>query len=111
MMTIAAIVALYSARLGALALGDQIGIAFAAVCVGTLSNLFARLADRPAAIVTLPGLLILVPGSVGFRSLAAFLDNDTLGGIQTAISVFIIAVSIVVGLLLANIIVQPRKAL
>lgn len=111
MMTIAAIVALYSAKLGAIALGDQIGIAFAAVCVGILSNLFARLADRPAAIVTLPGLLILVPGSVGFRSLAAFLDNDTLGGIQTAISVFIIAVSIVVGLLLANIIVQPRKAL
>lgn len=111
MMIVAAGVALYSAKLGALMLGDQIGIAVAAACVGVVSNLYARISDRPAAIVTLPGLLILVPGSVGFRSLAAFLDHDTLGGVQTAISVFIIAVSIVVGLLLANIIVQPRKAL
>ena len=111
MMIVAAGVALYSARVGAYALGDQIGIAVAAVCVGVVSNIYARISDRPAAIVTLPGLLILVPGSVGFRSLAAFLNNDTLGGVQTAISVFFIAVSIVVGLLLANIIVQPRKAL
>ncbi|MBL4591930.1 MAG: threonine/serine exporter family protein, partial [Phycisphaerales bacterium] len=87
------------------------GIALAAACVGVASNVYARITNRPAAIVVLPGLLILVPGSVGFRSLTAFLDADTLGGLQTAIGVFFIGVSIVVGLLLANVIVQPRKAL
>jgi uncharacterized membrane protein YjjP (DUF1212 family) len=111
MMIFAAFIAVYASQLGSSLMGNQLGVAFAAACVGVASNMYARTTQRPAAILTLPGLLILVPGSVGFRSLTAFLDADTLGGIQTATSVFFIGVSIVVGLLLANVIVQPRKAL
>ncbi len=111
MMVLASFIAVYSAQFGSSTMGNQIGIAFAAACVGVASNVYARTTNRPAAILTLPGLLILVPGSVGFRSLTAFLDADTLGGLQTAIGVFFIGVSIVIGLLLANVIVQPRKAL
>lgn len=92
-------------------LGTELGAFGGALVVGLAGNLFARLLRRPAAILHVPGLLLLVPGSVGFRSLAALLERETLAGVQTAFSMVLVSIGLVSGLLVAGALVPPRRAL
>lgn len=110
-MVLAVFVSIYSSRFGVQWFGIEFGVCFAACCLGIVGNLFARVMDRPSAIVMLPGLLMLVPGSIGFKSLQLFMDQDTINGMQSAFTVMIIGVALVVGLLLANVLTRPRKVL
>jgi uncharacterized membrane protein YjjB (DUF3815 family) len=79
--------------------------------VGLASNLIARFRDRPAAVTQVPGILLLVPGSIGFRSLASLLDKQTLSGVDTAFKMTLMAVALVAGLLIANAIAPSRRTL
>lgn len=106
----AVFIAFLGARLGAQALGPQIGACVGAFLVGAGANLHSRWKDQPAAIAILPGLLVLVPGSVGFKSLDALLGADVQSGIATAFQMVMVAAAIVAGLLVANVAVPPRKA-
>jgi uncharacterized membrane protein YjjB (DUF3815 family) len=96
------------ARWGASVLGPELGAFLGALVVGLAGNLYSRWQSRPAAVVTVPGLLMLVPGSMGFRSISALLDEDVLGGIHSAMSMFLVAAALVAGLLAANIFLRPR---
>ena len=42
--------------------------------MASASNLYARVARRPAMVPMVPGILLLVPGSLGFRSLTSLID-------------------------------------
>lgn len=108
---VAALLAYGVTRFGSEALGPEIGAALGAFSVGSFSNLLARWRHQPAAISLLPGLLLLVPGSVGFRSLNALLHNDVLSGIETGFAMVLIAVSLVTGLFLANLVFPSRRLL
>ena len=108
---IVAMAGYWSVRLFAEWLGPEIGLALAAFLVGALSNALARWRSAPAAITLLPGMLLLVPGSVGFRSLDALVRNDILSGIETGFAMVLLAVSLVTGLLLANLLVPSRRLL
>ncbi|MEX0876320.1 MAG: threonine/serine exporter family protein [Phycisphaerales bacterium] len=110
-MVLSGLMSFYAARYGTLHFGPEVGVLGAAIVVGVSSNLYARFFDRPALVMMLPGLLILVPGSLGLRSLQLFMDHATVDGLQSAITVAVIGVALVVGLLLANVIVTPRKVL
>jgi len=74
-------------------------------------NLYSRLTGKPASLVHIPGVMLLVPGSVGFHSISAMLQHNTLAGIEIAFKAVLIAVSIAVGLLAGNLFVPPKKAL
>ena len=104
-------IAIVGGRLGATWLGPELGALVGAASVGVAANLFARLRDRPSAIMQMPGLMLLVPGSLGFRSVAALVAQDTLSGVQTGFTVALVAISLVTGLLLANVLVPPRRML
>ena len=108
---IASTIAFASASWGSAALGSEVGPAVGAFVLGTFSNVFARLRSQPAAITLLPGLLMLVPGSFGFKSLNALLVNDVLSGVEIGFAMALTAVSLVIGLLLANLIVVSRDVL
>ena len=110
-MVLAVFVSFYGARFGVEQFGLEFGVCFAALCVGVLGNMYARATDRPSAIIMLPGLIMLVPGTIGFTSLQLFIDQDTVSAMQTAVTVMIVGAALVVGLLLANVIVPPRKVL
>ena len=85
---------------------------FAAVLVISIAgNVFSLLTKKPASIMHVPGVMLLVPGSIGFKSLEAMLDNQTLDGVQTAFSALLVAVALAVGLIAGNLFVPPRKAL
>lgn len=107
----AAALAYGGTRQGALWLGPEVGVFIAALVVGVASNAFARFFERPASIVMVPGILLLVPGSVGFRSVSRLLEHDVVGGLETAFLMTLVAASLVAGLLVANLMMPPRKAL
>jgi uncharacterized membrane protein YjjB (DUF3815 family) len=69
------------------------------------------LSTLASLIVLLPGLMMLVPGSIGFGRLAKFMEKDVVSGVTTAFSMILIAVALVTGLLIANVIAPPRKTL
>lgn len=99
------------ARFGAFMLGPEFGVCFGALMVGMASNLHARLLARPAAVTLVPGLMLLVPGSVGFGSLSRFLERDIVSGVEAFFRMVLVAVALVTGLLLANVTLPPRRAL
>ena len=91
--------------------GIEVGAALGALAVGCGSNLYARLRNRPALVTLTPGILVLVPGSVGYRSLTAFLDNDTMAGIDLAFQMVIVGIALVGGILTAKILIPPKRNL
>ena len=49
-----------------------------------------------------PGILLLVPGSVGFRGFAFLLDQHTAQGVEAVVTAGLVAASLVGGLLVAH---------
>lgn len=92
-------------------LGLEGALLLAAFADGLLAHAWARWRDLPSMIVSLPGMLILVPGGTGFLSITALMEGDALSGVQTLFRVGISAIAIVTGILLATVVLPPRKAL
>ncbi len=105
-----AAVALYGSRAGDRLLGPQFAAFAGAFLLGLAANLLRRLRDRPTALLQVPGLMLLVPGSLGFRSISALLSRDVLSGVEAAFTTILVAVSLVTGLLIANVVAAPRRA-
>jgi uncharacterized membrane protein YjjP (DUF1212 family) len=84
--------------------GEQLGAFLGAFVVSAGSNLFARLKRRTPMVTQVPGLLILVPGSIGLRSMQSLLGQDVEMGIATAFRVAIIGISLAAGLLAGNVV-------
>lgn len=98
-------------RLGTALLGADLGPFLGALAVGLASNLYARAVDRPALVPLTPGILLLVPGSLGYRSLTAFLDAEALSGLEGFFRTGLVAMALVGGLLAANVVLPPRRVL
>lgn len=99
------------ARIGAQAFGPELGAFTGALLVGAGSNLHARLLRRPASVTLVPGIMLLVPGSVGFQSVSSLIAHDVVSGMETAFLMSVLGIALVSGLLLANAVVPPRRAL
>lgn len=95
-------------RLGATLLGPELGVFLAAVLVGLAGSAFYAVLRRPPAIVRVPGILMLVPGSVGFRGLTALLDRQVVSGVETAFRMIVMAVALSAGLLIASVVAPSR---
>ena len=83
-------------------LGSALGAFVGAVAIGLVAHLNARLRSRPVWLVTIPGVLVLVPGSVGYRSLLDLVNRDVTTSIETGFVMVLTAAGIVFGLLLAD---------
>ena len=105
------LVAFFGARLGAALFGPELGVFLAALLVGLGSNLYARVLDRPASIPLIPGIMLLVPGSIGFSSLFSLLADDLVSGMDAAFTMTLVAVALVTGLLVAHVVLPPRRTL
>lgn len=91
--------------------GFPSGVFLAAVAVIALSNAYGRWANRPGAVVRVPGIILLVPGSVGFRSMSFMLERDVTLGLDTAFVLVNALIALVVGVLFGNLLVAPRRNL
>ena len=87
------------------------GVFLGGLLLGAFSNLYARFAHQPGAVIREPGILLLVPGSVGFRSMSFLLERDTPLGLDTAMLLLTLLVSIVAGLMFGDLLISPRRSL
>ncbi|MFN0109258.1 MAG: threonine/serine exporter family protein, partial [Blastocatellia bacterium] len=109
-IVIAGVLAVGGSKLGGMLLGS-LGVFLGALTVGIASSWYSRLLDHPAIITQVPGILLLVPGSVGFRGLAALLDRQIVSGVDTTFKMILTAMALVAGTLIANIVVPSRREL
>lgn len=107
-IVISGVLAFIGSQFGAQVLGAELGVFLGALTVSIASNLYSRLLDRPSTITLVPGILLLVPGSVGFRSLASLMDKEVIPGIETAFKMILIAVALAAGILVGKIVAPPR---
>lgn len=98
-------------RFGGAAFGAEFGVFVGGFVVGIAANAYARFANRPGAIVRVPGIILLVPGSVGFKSLFLVFEKNVDSGLETASVLALSLISLVAGLLFANIALSPRRSL
>jgi len=96
-------------RLGGEWLSPELGMFAGALAVGLLSRFYQRATGRPASVPLVPSILLLVPGSIGYKSLASLVERDVVLGIDTAFRMILIAVSLVAGLLLAAALAPERR--
>lgn len=87
------------------------GVFFAGLGVAAISNAYGRIFRRPGALMRVSGIILLVPGSVGFRSLTSVLERDVALGLDTAVAVLAALTALVAGLLFGNLLVPPRRHL
>lgn len=98
----------YGGRVGAVLLGPELGVFVGAVVVGLAGSAYFSVFKRPPAVVRVPGILMLVPGSVGFRGLTALLDRQVVPGVETAFRMITMAVALAAGLLIASVVAPSR---
>lgn len=98
-------------RFGGQWLGPEFGVFFAGLAVSLASNAYARWRRRPGALLRVSGIILLVPGSVGFRGLGFVFEKDVMLGVDAAFTLITLLVSLVAGLLFGNTLIPPRRSL
>jgi uncharacterized membrane protein YjjP (DUF1212 family) len=101
-----------SGWLGPVATGTFAGsVFFSSLLMAALANLYGRLRGRPGTLVRVPGIMLLVPGSVGFRALSFVMERDYTLGFDTLVAVLSAILALVAGLLFGSLLVPPRRHL
>lgn len=108
-VVLAGLIAYASARYGSSLLGPVAGAFCGAFVIGGVSHLFRFIFDRPNSIMLVPGIILLVPGSVGFRSLHALLEQNVVAGLDIAFQMILAGISLVIGLLLSSVFALPTR--
>ncbi|KRG69634.1 threonine/serine ThrE exporter family protein [Pseudoxanthomonas dokdonensis] len=108
----ASIIGYVISRSAGAAWGSPAGIFLSALVVTAGGNAFARWANRPGAIIRVPGILMLVPGSASLRGLMSLVQQQDMGVGQSALlGVMNIVMALIAGLLFGNLLVSARKNL
>jgi uncharacterized membrane protein YjjB (DUF3815 family) len=97
------VLAFAGGRVGAAMLGPELGVFTGALFAALASNLLARWRGLPSMVTMSPALLLLVPGSVGFRSLAFLLEQQVVDGIQAAFRMVLMFAALVAGTQVASV--------
>ncbi|MCC7053457.1 MAG: threonine/serine exporter family protein [Gemmatimonadaceae bacterium] len=98
-IVLAASCAYLTSRFAGRALGDELGAFLGALIVSAGSTFIARRRDTTPIVTIVPGLLILVPGSIGLGSVTSFSQQKVITGVGTAFTVALIGVSLAAGVL------------
>ena len=92
--------------------GSPVGIVLSALTLTAAGNAFARWANKPGAIIRVPGIIMLVPGSASLRGLMSLVQQqDVAVGNSALLTVTNIVMALVAGLLFGNLLVSARKNL
>ena len=107
-MCAATVLALSASHVGEVLLGKKAGVFGAALAVGVAGELVGAYRRRSPLVFIVPGVFMLVPGSIGFNSALQLLSNQTVTGITTAFDTFVTAISIAYGLMIAALVLPKR---
>ena len=99
-------------RFGGEAFGPQSGVFLAALVTTAAGNLYARLANRPGALIRLPGIIMLVPGSIALRGVISLVQAQDIGaGQDAAMAAINTLMALLAGLLFGNLLASARRNL
>ena len=87
------------------------GVFLAGMVMTALGNLYGRVFNRPSALIRVPGIILLVPGSLGFRSFNFVFERDVMQGLDTAFAVVAALIALVAGILFGNLLMPTRRNL
>jgi uncharacterized membrane protein YjjP (DUF1212 family) len=96
------VVALGATRFGTSTLGPVSGEFFGAFVLGLVARLAARWRGVTAELIIIPGLALLVPGSLGVKTFSSLLGQDPGVAVQTGFQMFLVAMALVAGLLFSD---------
>jgi uncharacterized membrane protein YjjB (DUF3815 family) len=100
------------ARYAGESLGSPSGIFLAALLLTAAGNAYARWWKRPGAIIRLPGIILLVPGSTSLRGLLSMIQQqDAVVGQDALLTVLNVLLALVAGLLFGNLLLPPGRNL
>ena len=85
-------------------LGNFLGTAMAMV----FANIWSDRTNRPTSILILPAFVFMVSGSIGFRGLVALSAGSTALGLSEFTHMFVVAITLAVGLVVGNLIYKPK---
>lgn len=88
--------------------GTELAVLFAATGTALLSNAFARRYDRPSSVLLVPGIVMLVPGSMGMLSISSALLHDPARALATTVEMLILIMALSTGVLVAAAVLPPR---
>jgi uncharacterized membrane protein YjjP (DUF1212 family) len=94
-----------ASRAAAVAVGPELAAFAGAFAAAALSNLLARHRHGSPSTTLVPSILMLVPGSIGYRSVTLFMNRDVLSGVEGVFRVLITAAALVAGLIIAALLV------
>lgn len=99
-------------RFGGEWLGAQAGVFLAALATTAAGNAYARWANRPGALIRLPGIIMLVPGSVALRGVISLVQAQSLNaGQDAALAALNTLMALLAGLIFGNLLVSARRNL
>ncbi len=99
-------------RFGGEWLGPSAGVFLAALAATVAGNAYARWFNRPGALVRLPGIIILVPGSISLRGVISLVQSQDIGtGGSAAMAVLNTLMALLAGLVFGNLLVTARRSL
>jgi uncharacterized membrane protein YjjP (DUF1212 family) len=99
-------------RFGGQAFGSPAGIFLAALVLTSAGNAYARWWNRPGAILRVPGIIMLVPGSASLRGFLTLIQQQDVDAGQAALlAVLNILLALVAGLLFGNLLLPARRNL
>ena len=110
-VVLAVLLPYWTMRGGESFLGHDLALFAGAFVAGISGNLYSRWRNRPSVVMRLPGILVLVPGVLGFLSFNKIFAGDVVAGIQSFFQVGLTTAALVTGFLAANLLVPPRRIL
>ena len=83
-----------------------IAVFLTSVLLGFASNLFAKMKKRNSAIMLVPGMILLVPGSLGFFSISNLLQSNIVEGIEIALKMLTTSMALVMGIIVSDVLLK-----
>jgi len=106
---LAAILSYVISRVGVAAGGLEFGVLVASMSVAVLSNLYGRVFKQSGALIRVPGVILLVPGTIGYHGATALFLDGGANLTDTTLLALRLLISLVGGLLFGNTLLPPRR--
>lgn len=105
----AAIISYVISRAGVEAGGLEFGVLLASMSIAILANLYGRVFKQTGALIRVPGVILLVPGTIGYHGATAlFLDGGE-NLTDTTLMALRLLIALVGGLIFGNTLLPPRR--
>ncbi len=105
----AAIVSYLISRAGVAAGGLEFGVLLASMSIAILANLYGRIFKQAGALVRVPGIILLVPGTIGYYGATTLFLDGGANLADTTLLALRLLIALVGGLLFGNTLLPPRR--